>query len=116
MDEPRALDALAQQGYRMPPRAIADLIDAPITPEVSVGPDRQWMLLMEPANLVPIEELAQPELRLAGLRFNPRTNGPSRSPYSIRLTLQRIAGGSEKVIAGLPAEPRLRHVNWSPDG
>jgi dipeptidyl aminopeptidase/acylaminoacyl peptidase len=106
----------APSGYMMPPQAMIDLIDAPLTPEVSVGRDRRCMLLMQPADLVPITELAQPELRLAGLRLNPRTNGPSRGSYFTRLTLQRIFEGRDTVITGLPAEPRIRSVHWSPDG
>ena len=29
--------------YMMPPKAIADLIDAPPTPYVSISPDNRWM-------------------------------------------------------------------------
>src|SRR5438128_12664930 len=67
----------ASPGYRMPPKAIAELIDAPVTPGASLSPNREWLLLLEVPSLPPIAEISQPELRLAGLRFNPRTNGPS---------------------------------------
>jgi len=111
---------LAQQPtavpYRMPPKAIADLVDAPPTPAVSVGPNRQWMLIMERPSLPSIAELAQPELRLAGLRINPRTNGPSRASYFTRLILKRISDGQQRAITGLPEKPRIGDVRWSPDG
>ena len=68
-----------EQVYRMPPRAIADLVDAPVTPAVSVCPNREWLLVMERAGPPPISKLAAPELRLAGLRIDPRTNGRSRA-------------------------------------
>ena len=42
------------------------------------------------------------ELRLAGLRIKPRTNGPSRTQPSSGLSLVRIANGAEVPIAGLP--------------
>ncbi|MGI9182798.1 MAG: hypothetical protein ACR2H9_20150, partial [Longimicrobiaceae bacterium] len=61
-------------GYRVPPKAIADLVDAPPTPAVSLSPDKDWLLLMELPNLPPLSDLAQPELLLAGLRLNPRTH------------------------------------------
>jgi len=67
--------------YRMPPKVIADLVDAPLPPSVSIGPNQDWMLIMAHPGLPPIKELSQPELRLAGLRINPRTNGQSRSSY-----------------------------------
>ena len=78
--------------YRMPPKAIADLVDAPLPPSVSVSPNQDWLLLMEMPSLPPISELAQPELKLAGLRINPRTNGPSRSYYSTKLCSGQIGG------------------------
>ncbi len=110
-------DAATQTEYRMPPKAIADLIDAPPTPYVSVGPHREWLLLMQPPSLPPISEIAQPELRLAGIRINPRTNGRSRvRRYYTGLVLKRIADGSERPIMGLPEMPRIGSLRWSPDG
>jgi dipeptidyl aminopeptidase/acylaminoacyl peptidase len=109
-------DEAATTGYRMPPKPIADLADAPPTPAVSVSPDRQWLLLVERPGLPPIRDLARAELKLAGLRFDPRTNGPSRASYGNRLVLKRIDGGAERVIEGLPEAPRISHLSWSPDG
>jgi len=103
--------------YRMPPTAIADGVDAPLTPSVSVGPNQNWMLLMAPSSLPPIKELAQPELRLAGRRINPRTNGPSRSSYFTKLTLKQISDGSERPVTGLPEGGAYRQrqlvARWS---
>jgi len=105
-----------ESSYRMPPKAIADLIDAPVTPNVSIGPDRRWMLIMGRPPLPPISELAQPELRLAGLRINPRTNGPSRHPYYTKLALKHICDQTEREISGLPDDGRISGIMWSPDG
>ena len=105
-----------QLRYHMPPRSIVDLADAPLTPSVSVGPKQDWMLILEHPGLPPISELAQPELGLAGMRINPRTNGQSRSSYFTRLTLKRISDGSEKSIIAIPSEARIGNVTWSPDG
>ena len=33
--------------YQMPPKAIADLIDAPPTPDVQRDPNKEWMLILE---------------------------------------------------------------------
>ena len=114
------MQVFAQSGteaqYRMPPKAIADLADAPPTPSVSVSPDSRWLLIMERPNLLPIRELAQPELRLAGRRFNPRTNGPSRSRYYTKLSLLNLDDRTTRDIQGLPDDPRIRDIRWSPDG
>ncbi len=110
--------ALAEEplAYQMPPKVIADIIDAPPTPAVSIGPRGEWMLLIERPGLPSIEEVAQPELRLAGLRINPRTNGPSRQWTYHRLTFRRISDGRELEVTGLPPEPKITNVEWSPDG
>ena len=114
-------EAVAQQAasktvYRVPPEPITAVVDAPLTPLVSVGPGGEWMLLMERPSLPSIVELAQPELRLAGLRINPRTNGPNRRPHFSGLILKRIKDGDEKPILGVPPQPRIQNVRWSPDG
>ena len=101
--------------YRMPPKAIADLIDAAPTPGVSVSPNQQWVLVMERPSLPSIQEVAQPELRLAGMRINPRTNGRSRRSYNTKLILKRIADGQETTVRGLPVEPRIQSIGWSPN-
>lgn len=58
---------------------MADLVDAPSTPWVSLDRRGEWMVVMERSELPSIAELSQPELRLAGLRLNPRNFGPSRA-------------------------------------
>ena len=100
----------------MPPKAIADLIDAPPIPLVSLDPTQQWLLIQEQPNLISINELAQPELRLAGQRINPNTHGLSRSGYYTALKLLNIKEGKEYVIEGIPQHAKIRNVRWSPDG
>lgn len=108
--------AAAQEGYQLPPEALARLVDAPPTPSVSLSPDRSQVLLMHQPGLPSIAELAEPELRLAGLRINPRTNGPSRASGYTQLTLRSLQGGAEQPITGLPDDARIRNVQWAPDG
>ena len=111
-----AQETVAPEGYQMPPEALAHLVDAPTTPAVSLSPDHTHMLLMHRPSLPSIAELAEPELRLAGLRINPRNNGPSRSGSFNNLTLRGLDGSNERAIAGLPEDARIRNISWSPDG
>src|SRR5262249_29315655 len=71
-----AFPAPGQPVYRKAPPAIAAVLDAPPTPVVSVSPARDHLLLVQGVRYPPIADLAEPMLRLAGLRINPRTNGP----------------------------------------
>jgi dipeptidyl aminopeptidase/acylaminoacyl peptidase len=103
-------------GYRQPPQGIVDMLDAPPTPDVLLSPDRRTLLVQETPSLPPVAELAERELRLAGLRIRPRTSGPSRTQYAVSLSLVELADGRERRVDGLPAGPRIDHAAWSPDG
>lgn len=107
---------LADDRYKMPPKAIADLVDAPATPSVSISPNNKQILILERSSLPSIEELSQPELRLGGLRINPANNGRSRTSYYIGVIIQDIKTGRQTKIKGLPKGARISNISWSPDG
>jgi len=101
--------------YKKPPPEILQVLHAPVTPQVSVSPTRDFLMLIEDVRYPPISDLAQPMLRLAGLRINPKTNGPHRVPYLLSLTIVRIADGTSVKVA-LPQGARPSFPRWSPDG
>lgn len=105
----------AQDLYRDPPAPIAQILDAPLTPAVSVSPDGKWLLLLERAGLPSIAEVAAPELRLAGARIDPVVNGPSRINYLTGLKLKSIEGNVQRTIS-TPAGARISNVSWAPTG
>jgi dipeptidyl aminopeptidase/acylaminoacyl peptidase len=103
------------QTYQRPPKPVADILDAPPPPAVSVGPTGENLLLVQGERYPGIEELAAPQLRLAGLRIDPKTNGPARSPRVTGLTLMALPGG-EQTRVELPAGGRFGFPVWAPDG
>jgi dipeptidyl aminopeptidase/acylaminoacyl peptidase len=107
---------MAQETYREPPPELAKLVDVAPPPAVSLSPTGTHLMLMDRPSLPTIGELAEPELRIAGLRLNPRNNGPSRSSGYTKLTIRTLDGGGEMAVTGLPAEPNINNVSWSPDG
>ena len=111
--------ALAQEGrtYQQPPAPIADILDTRPSPTPSLSPDRATLALYDRANLPPIAELAEPMLRLAGYRINPRNNGQanSRTAWLTGLSFQPVAGGPSRTVS-LPANARFVSPSWSPDG
>jgi dipeptidyl aminopeptidase/acylaminoacyl peptidase len=106
----------AEESYRLPPQPMIELVDAPATPAVLLSPDRRDLLLLEPAELPTIAELAQPELRLAGLRINPVVNGPSRTVNYTGFVVKAVDGAAERRISGLPAGAHVTHRAWSRRG
>jgi dipeptidyl aminopeptidase/acylaminoacyl peptidase len=105
----------AELAYQKPPDAVQRVLNAATTPVLSVSPARSYVVLAEPLRYPPIADLAEPMLRIAGLRINPRTNGPHSPVYYKRLTLKNLATSAETSIA-LPAGARPGNLRWSPDG
>jgi dipeptidyl aminopeptidase/acylaminoacyl peptidase len=102
--------------YQTPPQVMIDMVDAPRIPQTILSPNNEWLMMLERSALPPVAELAQPELRLAGLRISPRNNDQSRSGYGIGIRLVKIADRTEKTIQGLSPGARIGDVLWSPDG
>lgn len=106
----------AQDGYRMPPAPIPQILDAPPIPFGSTGPSGEWLLLQERASMPPIQEVAQPMLRLAGMRINPVTNAPVGGSTTLTgFTLKRLTDGAERPIA-IPGGGTPGFASWAPDG
>jgi dipeptidyl aminopeptidase/acylaminoacyl peptidase len=61
-------------------------------------------------------DLSREELRLAGIRFDPKTNARSRRNVAVRAEILRVTDGSTRAIQGLPAAARIDDVSFSPDG
>lgn len=112
-----ALNSFSQDNtkYQKPPQSIIDLADAPTTPTVRISSDGEWMLLLESPGFPSIKEVSQPELRLAGLRINPVNNGKSRSSSYSGIRLKSIVKNEDYSFAGLPQDPQIENITWSPE-
>ncbi len=100
--------------YQAPPKEIADLLLAKPTPAVRIDSKAEWMLLSERNSYPTVEELGQPENRIAGLRLNPNNFSPSRQSFINNFTLKNIKTGKELPVTGLPANLLAGNANWSP--
>lgn len=101
--------------YQTPPKEIADLLLAKPTPAVNVDSKAEWMLLSSRNSYPSVEELAMPELRIAGLRINPNNFSPSRGVYVNNFTLKDIKTGKIFPVLGLPQPLLAGNVRWSPN-
>lgn len=118
-----AAPAAAQGGdagamrYMDPPAPIAQILDTAPVPLPSISPRRDRVALLGRSALPPISEIAQPELRLAGYRINPRNNGPanSRVAWLNALSFQDVSTRQVREVR-LPADTRFTSPSWSPSG
>ncbi len=101
--------------YKTPPKEIMDLVLGKPTPSVNIDQKGEWMILTERSDFPTIEDMAQPELRIAGLRINPKNFGPSRAGYAISIQLKNIPAKKTYDITGLPGKLKAGSLQWSPD-
>ncbi len=101
--------------YQQPPEEILELVNAPTAPSVLIDDDGEHMLLLYSDYYKTIAELSETELRLAGLRINPKTNIGSRTNYYNNIIVKKIGEKDGVQVDGLPQNPRLSNFNWSPD-
>src|ERR1035437_4512173 len=99
--------------YRKPPQAVLDVLNSPLTPTLAIGPTRHFAMQGQPVRYPPIAELAQPMLRIAGMRINPRTNGLHNTDFCSSVTLRKIPEGTE-IKVEMPANAKLSLRRWSP--
>ena len=91
--------AAGQTPYKLPSRDVVAILDAPPPPLGILSPTRDTLLLIEIQPYPSIEVVAEPILRLAGLRINPRVGGSQRMVQYTGLSIQPLDGSPARRIA-----------------
>jgi dipeptidyl aminopeptidase/acylaminoacyl peptidase len=105
----------AQTTYKNPPAEIMALADVKRPPQPLISRNNTYLVLLERPLYKTVEELAEPELKLAGLRINPANFNVTRGTYYTSITLQKIAGKVAIPIKGLPNPLKAQYVQVSPN-
>ncbi|KAL6649801.1 hypothetical protein ACP70R_014025 [Stipagrostis hirtigluma subsp. patula] len=128
-ETPAAASAAAQEdddlssgavGYRLPPKEIQDIVDAPPLPVLSFSPNKDKILFLKRRALPPLSDLAKPEEKLAGVRIDGHSNTRSRMSFYTGIGIHKLLDdgtlGPEKEVRGYPEGARINFVTWSQDG
>lgn len=109
--------AVAQESltYQEPPKEITELVKVDRAPSVIMDSKKQVLVFLYSNMYKTISELSEPEMKLAGVRINPKTNSPSGARYYTKLSIQLTRSAEPVFVKGLPAEPHLTNISWSPD-
>ncbi|MGB0805881.1 MAG: alpha/beta hydrolase family protein [Salibacteraceae bacterium] len=112
-----AMNAFAQDNlpYQKPPQEIIDLVDVQLSPYVWMNDNQTQMVMLYRDMYKSIEELSQEELRLGGLRIDPKTNIGSRVTYFNKIEVKSVKNGTVNAVTGLPANARIANFSWSPN-
>lgn len=100
--------------YQEPHEEILTLADAKMPPVMSINDDGTKAILIYRDQYKSIVELAEKEMRLAGLRINPVTNISSRTTFYNKIALFDPKKKEQIEVKGMPENPRLSNLSWSP--
>lgn len=101
--------------FQKPDAAILNLADYQRAPGVLMDTKKEYMLLTFRETYKTLDDLNQEEMRLGGLRINPITNISSTVNYISNLKVRKINETIEKQVQGLPQNPKLTNLSWSPN-
>jgi dipeptidyl aminopeptidase/acylaminoacyl peptidase len=107
--------ARAGETYRKPLASVLEVLEAPGPPSAYVSPTGDTIVLAERDIYSTLEERAAPYLRLAGVRVDPRSNGPYGASHRKGLTILGIEDRRERRVT-LPEGTRLSTPRFSADG
>ena len=109
-------------GYDKPPQNVLDVLHAPPPPAPVVSPTRDTILLVTWVQYPPIARVAEPFLRLAGVRVEPRnrsrhdtSGGYGITPCASDFVLAHVPDGAS-IHVSLPAGVCAGRPMWSADG
>lgn len=101
--------------YQQAPEPLDMILKTPFLPALSISPDHTYFVLLEQQTLPDIAELAEKELRLAGLRINPDNYSSSRNWFYTSISLGKTPESKTERASGLPKRARISNIKWSPD-
>jgi dipeptidyl aminopeptidase/acylaminoacyl peptidase len=101
--------------YQKPSATILALADYERAPSVSMDSKKEYMLFSYRSTYKSLDDLNQEEMRLGGLRINPITNIGSAMNYISNLKIRKVTDKTETQIKGLPENPRIAYISWSPN-
>ncbi len=104
----------AREPYRLPPKDVVKIVDAPPPPRAFISNRGKYLLLADYTNMPSIEYLAQPMHRIAGLRMLPGNSSRQQTSFFIAFRIIDIATGKIVEIE-LPDGARCGYPVWSND-
>src|SRR5690606_14569658 len=101
--------------YQKPPQEILELVDFERAPSISMDSKKEQIVFMYRNTYKTLAEISEEEMRLGGLRINPKINISSTITYVNNLKYRKFNDKNLLPIKGLPENPRLANFAWSPD-
>lgn len=112
-----ALTLFSQENlkYQKPPKEILELVDIERAPSISMDSKHENILFTYRKMYKNLEDLSQEEMRLGGLRINPKHNISSSVTYVNNMKLRKFKANVLTDVTGLPTNPKIANIIWSPN-
>ena len=108
--------------YDLPPQYVLDVLHAPASPRPILSPTGDTALLVSWVEYPPMSQVAEPYLKLAGVRVEPRTRrkhdtpgGYGVAPCAQSMSIVDLATGLETPVS-LPPDGCVDGFTWAADG
>lgn len=105
----------AQERWEKPKPQVDRVLTAPLPLSDFISPSREWMIQCQARRFPTINELAQPTLRLAGVRINRRSRALQEQGRYNDFRIVRLSDNKEFPVSGLGSQLASAPA-WSPDG
>ncbi|MHC4826993.1 MAG: S9 family peptidase, partial [Planctomycetota bacterium] len=105
----------AGETYRKPPEVVLEVLRAPRPPSAHISPTGETLVLADRDAYSTPQERAAPYLRLAGVRVDPRSNGPYDPSFRKGFTIINLED-RRQVRVKPPQAGRLSTPRFSGDG
>ena len=101
--------------FQKPSEEILKLADYQRPPSIFMDSKKETMIFVFRSTYKTLEELNHEDMKLAGLRIDPKTNISSTLSYVNNLKVKGFNDKEEKQVIGLPENAKLAYFSFSPD-
>jgi len=103
--------------YQKPPQNILELVDVELAPYALFDTKKTVMVTVQRDAFKSITEMSKEEMRLGGLRIDPKTNIGSRTTYYHTIKIKSLKAKNAKpvLVKGIPENAHFANFTWSPD-
>lgn len=101
--------------YQKPSEEILTLADFEMAPAISMNSTKDQAILVYRNTYKTLNDLNQEEMRLGGLRINPKTSISSTMTFYTKIKVKNLLTQMETEVKNLPQSAKITYLTWSPD-
>ena len=101
--------------FQKPSKEILELADFELAPAISMNSEKNQAILVYRNTYKTLDDLNQEDIRLGGLRINPKTSISSTMTFYTRIIVKDLVTQVEREVKNMPKSAKIAYITWSPD-